>query len=174
MPSSHLFEVTIDTAGASNSRRVSELSRRYRRQRRESSGVMESRPPVAAGPGPGRARGLSKKSLPPPCDSPPRGAKSIAIELIHAAVRPSPCSAEAAARTPSRLQTAAHTPSRGEAASRTPSEAAFRTPNFAEGAVTTLDNTDDEDLISDDSSNDNKILGYKGGGGYLAPVTQSQ
>ena len=89
-------------------------------------------------------------------------------------MRPSPCSAEAAARTPSRLQTAAHTPSRGEAASRTPSDAAFRTPNFAEGAVTTLDNTDDEDLISDDSSNDNKILGYKGGGDYPAPVTQSQ
>ena len=171
MPSSHLFEVTIDTAGASNSRRVSKLSRRYRRQRRESSGVMESHPPVAAGPGPGRARGSSKKSLPPPRDSPPRGAKSIAIELIHAAVRPSPCSAEAAARTPSRLQTAAPTPSRGEAASRTPSEAAFRTPNFAKGAVTTLDNSDDEDDISspDDSSNDNEIIGYKGGGGIIRP-----
>ena len=79
-------------------------------------------------------------------------------------MRPSlshPCSAEAAAR---RLLAAAHTPSCDEAASRTPSDAAFRTPNFAEAAVTTLDNTDDEDLISDDSSDDNKILGYKGGG----------
>ncbi len=177
MPSSHLFEVTIDTAGASTSRRVSKLSRRYRRQRRESSGVMESRPPVAAGPGPGRARGLSKKSLPPPRDSPPRGAKSIAFKRIHAAVRPSlshPCSAEAAAHTPSHLEAAAHTPSRDEAASRTPSDAALRTPNFAEAAVTTLDGTDDEDLISDDSSDDNEILGYKGGGDYPAPVTRSQ
>jgi len=119
---------------------------------------------VAAGPGPGRARGSSKKSLPPPRDSPPRGAKSIAIELIHAAVRPSPCSVEAAARTPSRLPTAAPTPSRGEAASRPPSEAAFCTPNFAKGAVTTLDNSDDEDDITDDSSDDNEIIGYKGGG----------
>ncbi len=173
MPSSHLFEVTIDTAGASTSRRVSKLSRRYCRQRRESSGVMESRPLVAAGPGPGRVRGSSTKSLPPPCDSPPRGAKLIAFERIHAAVRPSlshPCSAEAAARTPSCAEAAAHTPSRDEAASRTPNDTAFRTPNFAEAAVTTLDGTDDEDLISDDSSNDNGILGYKGGG-YPAPVT---
>jgi hypothetical protein len=122
---------------------------------------------VAAGPGPGRVRGLSKKSLPPPRDSPPRRAKSIAFERIHAAVRPSlshPCSAEAAACTTSRLEAAAHTPSRDEATSRIPSDAAFRTPNFAEAAVTTLDGTDDEDLISDDSSDDNEILGYKGGG----------
>ncbi len=113
MPSSHLFEVTIDTAGASTSRRVSKLSRRYRRQRRESSGVMDSRPSVAAGPGPGRVRGSSsKKSLPPPRDSPPRGAKSIAFERIHAAVRPSlsrPHSAEAAARTPSCDEAASRT-----------------------------------------------------------------
>ncbi len=88
MPSSHLFEVTIDTAGALTSRRVSKLSRRYRRQRRESSEVMDSRPSVAAGPGPGRVRGLlSTKSLPPPCDSPPQGAKSIAFKRIHAAMR---------------------------------------------------------------------------------------
>ena len=82
-------------------------------------------------------------------------------------MRPSlshPRSAEAAARTPSRLETAAHTPSRDEAASPIPSDAAFRTPNYAEAAVATLDGTDDEDLISDDSSDDNKILGYKGGG----------
>ena len=101
MPSSHLFEVTIDIADASTSRRVSKLSRRYRRHRRESSGVLESRPPVAAGPGPGCVRGLSTKSLPPPRDSPPGGAKSIVFERIHAAVRPSlshPRSAEAPAR----------------------------------------------------------------------------
>jgi hypothetical protein len=167
MPSSHLFEVTIDTAGASTLRRVSKLSRRYCGQRRESSGVMESRPPVAAGPGPGRVRGSSTKSLPPPRDSPPRGAKSIAFERTHAAVRPSlshPHSAEAAARTPSRLETAAHTPSRDEAASRTPSDAAFRTPNYAEAAVATLDGTDGEYLSDDSSDDNNEILGYKGGG----------
>ncbi len=91
----------------------------------------------------------------------------IAFERIHAAVRPSlshPRSAEAAARTPSHAEASTHTPGRDEAASCTPSDAAFRTPNFAEAAVMTLDGTDDEDLISDDSSNDNKILGYKGGG----------
>ena len=122
---------------------------------------------MAAGPGPGRVRGSSIKSLPPPRDSPPRGAKSIAVDRIHAAVRPSLShhrSAEAGAHTPSRAEAAARTPSRDEAASRTPSEAAFRTPNFAEAAVRTLAGTDDEDL-SDDSSNDNnEILGYKGGG----------
>ena len=126
---------------------------------------MESRPPVAAGPGPGRVRGLSTKSLPPPRDSPPRGAKSIASD---------PRSAEAAARTPRRAEAAAHTPSCDDADSRTPSDAAFCTPNYAEAAVATLDGTDDEDLISDDSSDDNEILGYKGGGDYPAPITRSQ
>ncbi len=91
----------------------------------------------------------------------------IASERINAAVRPSlshPLSAEAAARTPSCAEAAAHTPSRDEADSRTPSEAAFRTPNFDDAAVPTLDGTDYEDLSSDDSSDDNEILGYKGGG----------
>jgi hypothetical protein len=178
MSTSHLFEVTIDTAGVLTSRRVSKLSRRYRHHRRESSGVMESRPAVAAGPGPGCVWGSSIKSLPPPRDSPPRGAKSIAVDRIHAAVRPSlshhrsaeagartPSCAEAAARTPSRDEAAARTPSRDKAAARTPSEAAFRTPNFAEAAVWTLeDGTDDEGLSDDSSKKNNEILGYKGEG----------
>jgi hypothetical protein len=167
MLASHLFKVTIDTAGALTLRRVSKLSRRYCCHRRESSGVMESCPAVAAGPGSGRVWGSSDKSLPPPCDSPPRGEKSIAVDRIHAAVRPSIShhrGAEAGAQTPSRAEAAARTPSRDEAASHTPSEAAFRIPNFAEAAVWTLDGMEDEDL-SDDSSNDNnEILGYKGGG----------
>jgi hypothetical protein len=86
--------------------------------------VMDSRPSVAAVPGPGRVRGSSKKSLPPPRDSPPRGAKSIAFERIHSAVRPS-------FSRPRSVEDAARTPSCDEAASRTPSDAAFRTPNYA-------------------------------------------
>ena len=101
-----------------------------------------------------------------------KGEKLIAVNRIHAAVRPSLShhhSAEAGTRTPSRAEAAARTPSCDEAASHTPSEAAFCTPNFAEAAVRTLDGTEDKDL-SDDSSNDNnEILGYKGGGGVTRP-----
>ena len=82
-------------------------------------------------------------------------------------MRPSfshPCSAEAAARTPSCA------------------EAAFCTPSCAEAAVRTLDGMDDEDLsdaifahgdlvdgsgvlVDSSSDDDDEILGYKGGGG---------
>jgi hypothetical protein len=138
---------------------------------------MESRPAQAAGPGPGRLRCSSIKSLPPPHNSPPQGAQSIAVDRIYAAVRPSLShhrSAKVGARTPSCAEAAAHTPSCDEAASRTPSEAAFRTPDFAEAAVRTLDGTDDEYLSDDSSHDNNEILGYKGGGGYPAPLTRSQ
>ncbi len=166
MPTSHLFEITIDTAGVLTSRRVSKLSRSYCPHRRKSSGVMESRPAVAAGPGgPGCVRGSSRKSPPPPHDSPSQGAKLIAVDRIHAAVRYSLShhrSAEAAARTPSRAEPAARTPSCAEPAA--PTEAAFCTPNFAEAAVRTLDGTDDEDLSDDSSNVDNEIFGYRGGG----------
>ncbi len=80
-------------------------------------------------------------------------------------------SAEVGARTPSRAEAAARTPSWDEAASRTPSEAAFHTPNFAEAAVWTLDGTNNEDLSDDSSDDNNEILGYKGEGGYPAPIT---
>ena len=134
---------------------------------------------MAAGPGPGCVWGSSIKSLPPPRDSPPRGAKSIAVDRIHAAVRPSLShhrSAEAAVRIHSRAEAAARTPSCAEAATCIPScaeaaastEAAFRTPNFAEAAVRTLGGMDDEDLSDGSSNYDNEIFGYKGGG-LLSP-----
>ena len=65
MPVSQLFEVTIDAAGVSTSKRVSKLSRKNRRRRLSASGVMESSlplPPVL--PGPGRPRGSARK-VPP-------------------------------------------------------------------------------------------------------------
>jgi len=66
MPVSQLFEVTIDAAGVSASKRVSKLSRKNRR-RLSASGVMESSvprlPPLL--PGPGRARGSARKAPPP-------------------------------------------------------------------------------------------------------------
>ncbi len=100
----------------------------------------------------------------------------IAVDRIHAAVRPSlshPRSAEAAARTSSRAEAAARIPSCAEAA--------FHTPSRAEAAVPRLDGMDDEDLsdaifadgdlvdgsgvLVDSSDNDDEVLGYKGGGG---------
>ena len=66
MPVSQLFEVTIDAAGVSTSKRVSKLSRKNRRRLSASGRVMESSlplPPVL--PGPGRARGSARK-VPPP------------------------------------------------------------------------------------------------------------
>ena len=68
MPMSQLFEVTIDAAGVSTSKRVSKLYRKNR-HRLSASGVMESSslplPPVL--PGPGRACGSARK--PPSCIS---------------------------------------------------------------------------------------------------------
>ncbi len=68
MPVSQLFEVTIDAAGVSTSKRVSKLSRKNRRRLSASGRVMESSlpplPPVL--PGPGQARGSARKPPPPP------------------------------------------------------------------------------------------------------------
>ena len=83
MPVSQLFEVTIDIAGVSTSKRVSKLSRKNRR-RLSAAGVMESSlplPPVL--PGPGRARGSARKVPPPARESPPRHSKSVAARRIH-------------------------------------------------------------------------------------------
>ena len=80
---SQLFEVTIDAAKVSTSKRVSKLSRKNCRRLR-ASGVMESSlplPPVL--PGPGRARGSARKVPPPARESPPRHSKSVAAGRIH-------------------------------------------------------------------------------------------
>ena len=77
MPVSQLFEVTIDAAGVSTSKRVSKLSRKNCRRLR-ASGVMESSlhlPPVL--PGPGRARGSARKPPPPARETPPRHSRHI-------------------------------------------------------------------------------------------------
>jgi len=84
MPVSQLFEVTIDAAGVSASKRVSKLSRKNRCRPR-ASGVMESSlpslPPVL--PGPGRVWGSARKVPPPAREAPPRYSKSVAAGRIH-------------------------------------------------------------------------------------------
>jgi hypothetical protein len=52
MPVSQLFEVTIDAAGVSTSKRVSKLSRKNCRRHLRASGVMESSLPLPVLPGP--------------------------------------------------------------------------------------------------------------------------
>ena len=82
MPVSQLFEVTVDAAGVSTSKRVSKLSRKNRR-RLSASGVMESSlplPPVL--PGPGRARGSARKVPPPARETPPRFSKSVPPDVF--------------------------------------------------------------------------------------------
>jgi len=87
MPTPQLFEVTIDAARVSTSKRVSKLSRKNRCRPR-ASGVMESSlpslPPVL--PGPGRALGSARKVLPPARETPPRHLKSVAAGRIHESV----------------------------------------------------------------------------------------
>ena len=88
MPVSQLFEVTIDAAGVSTSKRVSKLSRKNRRRLSASGRVMESSlpplPPVL--PGPGRARGSARKPPPPARETPPRHSKLVAAGGIHESV----------------------------------------------------------------------------------------
>jgi hypothetical protein len=88
MPVSQLFEVTIDAAGVSTSKRVSKLSRKNRRRCLSASGVMESTSlPTGVLPGPGRARGSARKKVPPPArETPPRLSKSVAAGRIHESV----------------------------------------------------------------------------------------
>ena len=86
MPVSQLFEVTIDAAGVSTSKRVSKLSWKYKyRHCLSASGVMESSlprlPPIL--PGPGRARGSARKAPPPARETPPRHLKLVAAGHIH-------------------------------------------------------------------------------------------
>ena len=87
MPVSQLFEVTIDAAGVSTSKRVSKLSRKNRRRRLRASGVMESSLPLSPVlPGPGRALGSARKPPPPAREAPPRHSKSVAAGRIHESV----------------------------------------------------------------------------------------
>jgi hypothetical protein len=83
MPDSQLFEVTIDAARVSTSKRVSRLSRKNCRCL-SASRLMDSSlplPPVL--PGPGRARGSARKPPPPARETPPRHSKLVAAGRIH-------------------------------------------------------------------------------------------
>jgi hypothetical protein len=81
MPTTRLFEVTIDNAGLLTSKRVSKLTRRCRVHCLKSSCVMASCP---GGPGgPGHMRGGGNKHPPPPCKTPPRALKTVAVDRIH-------------------------------------------------------------------------------------------
>jgi hypothetical protein len=84
MPTSCLFEVGIDNTRLLTSKRISKLTWRGRDHRLKSPCVMASHP---VGPGgPGHVWGGGRKHPPPPCKTPPRASKTVAINRIHESV----------------------------------------------------------------------------------------
>ena len=143
MPVSQLFEVTIDAAGVSTSKRVSKLSRKYKyRHRLSASGVMESNlprlPPIL--PGPGRARGSARKAPPPARETPPRHSKAVAAGRIH----------ESASRGRIHLATP-------------PNILDVPSPTPAAAPLQTLEEEEVDDMsvleLDDDNDNDDKLEG---------------